>query len=113
MSLAGAAAVGGGVGKTTVHLYRDCLRLVKHVAGNSKKAWSLKGIVGKEFRKNAGVTDPVLVEALKGNAVRALANFLMMESAAKDDKFKSRVATFASNEVASLRDDDNAKGKHR
>ena len=106
MSLAtGASQLGTSVGKTALHLYRDCLRLVKHVAGNSKKATNLKTIVGKEFRKNAAIKDPAVVEALKGNAVRALANFLMMESASKDEKFKERVAKFASNEAESIRDD--------
>ncbi len=106
MSLAtGASQLGTSVGKTALHLYRDCLRLVKHVAGHSKKAINLRAIVGKEFRKNAAIKDPAVVEALKGNAVRALANFLMMESASKDEKFKDRVAKFASSQVASIRDD--------
>ena len=106
MSLNSSGALATSVGKTAVHMYRDCLRLVKHVAGNSKKAVSLKVIVGKEFRKNAAIKDPAVIDALKGNAVRALANFLMMESAAKDEKFKNRITKFAANEVASIQDED-------
>lgn len=105
MSLTGAGA-NAGMLRTTIKLYRDCFRLVNHIAGKSQKGQNLKKVVGGEFRKNRGVTDPELVEALKGNAVRALANYLMMESATKDDRFREKIGKFASNEAATLKDTD-------
>jgi hypothetical protein len=94
---------GGGMSRTTQQLYRDCLRLVSHVAGKSKKGDQLRLIVGKEFRKNAAVADPLAIEALKSNGVRALANYLMMESTTRDDKFKNQVAKFTSKEAESIK----------
>ncbi len=41
--------------RTSTQLYRDCLRLVAHVAGRSKKGDALRAIVRGEFRKNAKV----------------------------------------------------------
>jgi|Transcript_9199 hypothetical protein len=103
MSLAN-SGVNGGVIRTTIKLYRDCFRLINHIAGKSQKGQGLKKIVGGEFRKNSAVEDPVLLEALKGSAVRALANYLMMESATKDEKFRQKIGDFASKEAASLKE---------
>jgi hypothetical protein len=89
--------------RTTIKLYRDCFRLINHIAGKSQKGQTLKRVVGGEFRKNSEVKDPAQLDALKGNAVRALSNYLMMESATKDDKFKEKIGTFASKEAASLK----------
>ena len=88
MSLQGAPT------RTIGQLYRDCLRLVKHVAANSAKGDKLRAIVGGEFRKNSHVTDDATIHALKGNAVRALSNYLMIESLSKDDKFRNTAAAF-------------------
>ena len=105
MSLTGAGTSGAMI-RTTIKLYRDCFRLVNHIAGKSQKGQSLKKVVGGEFRKNRDVTDLEQVEALKGNAVRALANYLMMESATKDERFREKIGKFASNEAASIKDKD-------
>ena len=71
--------------RTTIQLYRDCLRLVFHIAGRvradfdakvkldvtraslaqSTKGQQLRALLGNEFRKNADVTDPDQVEKLK------------------------------------------------
>ena len=108
MSLTGAGNSGAMI-RTTIKLYRDCFRLVNHIAGKSQKGQSLKKVVGGEFRKNRDVTDLEQVEALKGNAVRALANYLMMESATKDERFREKIGKFASNEAATIKDTEKQK----
>lgn len=92
-----------GVSRGATQLYRDCLRLVQHIAGKSKKGQQLKKIVGSEFRKNAKLEDLVRIDALKANAIRGLANYLMLESASKDEKFRDRTSSFVSREADSIK----------
>jgi len=66
--------------RTVGHLFRDCLRLVNHISGHSAKGANLRRIVGGEFRKNMKEEDPERIEALKGNAIRALSNYLMVRA---------------------------------
>ena len=73
-------AMGDAIAKTTPHLYRDCLRLVSHVGGQSAKGRAMKMMVTSEFRKHADVTDEKELEALRANAVRALSNYMVYES---------------------------------
>jgi hypothetical protein len=88
------------VSRTTPQLYRDCLRLVEHIAGRSKKGQALKGLIRNEFQKNLQLSDPVVVETLKSNAIRGLANYLMMESANKDPRLKTVATEFAARTAA-------------
>lgn len=97
------SAPGGGNIKSSLHLFRDCLRLVKHIAGNSTKATNIKRIVKGEFKKNEGAKDEAHVAALKSYAIRGLANYLMMESTAKDDRFKKVADKFVQSEVDSIK----------
>ena len=93
--------------RTSTQLFRDCLRLVGHVAGkSSKKSQQLTKIVRGEFRRNAKVTDIEQISALKSNAIRALANYLMIESTSKDANFKSKVAAFTTREAGSIQKSD-------
>lgn len=91
------------IARTSPQLFRDCLRLVNHIAGKSKKGVALRKIVKGEFVKNAKVGDPVRIDALKSNAIRALANYLMMESANKDKKFQNIANTFTKNAADELK----------
>ena len=93
-----------GFSKTTPQIYRDCLRLIKHISGKSKKSTNINRLVRHEFRKNAQVTDLEQVEKLKSNAIRGLANYLMMESSAKDQRFQERSQSFVKREAESLRE---------
>ena len=102
MSLSSSGAK--AIARTSPQLYRDCLRLIKHIAGQSKKGSMLKGIVKKEFLKNAKVEDSVVVESLKSNAIRGLANYLMMESTAKDSRLQKFSSNYVQKEVDSLKD---------
>ena len=52
-------AAAGGAPKSSLALFRDCLRLVKHVAGTgSPKAAALRRIVAAQFREHAREADP-------------------------------------------------------
>ena len=64
-------------------LYRDCLRLIRHVSGTgSPKSVQLRAIVRGEFKRNAHVTGAEQLEELQANAVRALTNSVMLEQTA-------------------------------
>ena len=52
--------------KSSMQLYRDCLRLIKHMAGTtSPKAANLRSIVAAQFRAHAHETDPAKLHSLK------------------------------------------------
>lgn len=52
--------------KSSLQLYRDIMRLVKHMAGvSSPKAAQLKQIVALQFRANKHVTDPSQLHYMK------------------------------------------------
>jgi len=58
--------------KSSRQLYRDCLRLIKHMAGGtSPKAIQMRVIVAAQFRANKDVTDPAQLHALKQTCVAA------------------------------------------
>ena len=55
----------------------------------SPKSRELRGVIQREFRKNSAVKDEEKLEELKFGAVRALSNYLIMQAAKKDARFKS------------------------
>jgi hypothetical protein len=89
--------------RSSKDLYRDCLKLVKHIAGRSKKAHSINKIINMEFRRNALVEDEDMVAILKANAVRGLSNYLMIEASSKDQRFKEVTANFTQRESESIK----------
>ncbi|CAI5740692.1 unnamed protein product [Peronospora destructor] len=72
--------------RTTIQLYRDSLRLAKHIGGNSKKGQAIKELVRREFEKGRSETDPEKIETLKANAIRGLSNYLMLANSSKDQR---------------------------
>ncbi len=72
----------------------------------SPKAANLRRVIGVEFRKNAGETDPDKVEAMKFNAVRALSNYLLYDAASKDEQMKRKIKQWEVNQTAALRRED-------
>lgn len=90
--------------RSSKELYRDCLRLSKHIAGNSRKGDQIRKIVASEFRKNAKVTDEDTISSLKANAVRGLSNYLMMEASRKDKRFQDVSTEFNSRESDSIKE---------
>ena len=72
--------------RTTLQLFRDCLRTAHHIGGDSAKGRALKQVVKDGFRKHASVTDSEEIAKLKADAVRALSNYLVMKSLNKTKK---------------------------
>ena len=65
--------------RSTPEIYRDCLRLIRHCAGqNTTKSRLASQMVRQEFDRHANETDPEKVEELKFNAISGLSNYLMM-----------------------------------
>ena len=79
--------------RTSLELYRDCLRLVRHIApGESPKALALRSTVRQQFKQHMNETNEAQIEALKANAVRGLSNYMLFQSAKKDDQLKKAMA---------------------
>lgn len=96
-SAAGAAGAASAAqpssGKSSLAMYRDMARLIKHVAGSSSpKAVHLRSIVKAQFRANAGVTDALALRALKAAAERGLSNYLLLASSKTDAKLAAYAA---------------------
>ncbi len=71
------------------------MRLVRHIApGHSPKAFALRTMVRGEFSKNKDVKDEAQIEVLKAGAIRALSNYMLYESGAKDEKLGSAMNKF-------------------
>ena len=65
------------------------MRLVRHLApGYSPKALALRNTVRTQFQAGRGESDPVKIENLKANAVRALSNYMLYQSAQKDTQLR-------------------------
>jgi len=74
------------------------MRLVRHIApGSSPKAIALRTMVRGEFAKNKDETDEAKIEALKAGAIRALSNYMLYESGAKDQKLGKAMKNFNEN----------------
>lgn len=89
--------------RTIPQLYRDCLRLIRHVSPGrtSAKAISLRTSVRMEFGKP--VNDENDLESRKSNAVRALSNYMLAISALQDSKLKPSVRDFHNRSVEKAR----------
>ena len=90
-----------------LQLYRDCLRLVRHIApgATSAKAVALRTTVRNEFRKHAAETNADRITELKANAVRALSNYLLAVSAPKDTQLSQSAKDFHGRSVQQAKDE--------
>jgi hypothetical protein len=76
------------------------LRLVKHVApGHTKKSVALKATVRQQFEANRDLVDETRIAAKKADAVRALSNYLLLDSAQKDTKLSSAMNDYHESSV--------------
>lgn len=105
MSLNAAGGSAKVISRSTAHLYRDCLRLVQHIAGKSKKGDNIRNVVRGEFRKNVKLEDPAQIENLKSGAVRALTNYLMIQSISKDQKLQKNASRFMDKETNDMKNE--------
>ncbi|TYZ62747.1 hypothetical protein PybrP1_000188 [[Pythium] brassicae (nom. inval.)] len=77
------------VSRTSLQLYRDCMRLAKHIGGKSKKGEAIRSLIRREFEKGRAEVDPEKIEALKTNAIRGLSNYLVLANSSKDKQLQS------------------------
>jgi Complex 1 protein (LYR family) len=109
----GSVVSSGGVSamqRPVSQLYRDCLRLVRHMApgmfnATNRKATALRTMVRHEFRKFEHVDDPKEIEACKANAIRALSNYYVLKSLPNDTKVQEAASKYHQRSVQSANDD--------
>ena len=68
------------IDRSVIEIYRDCFRLIRHVAGKSRKGEQMRYMVRTSFKKHMDVRDEEEIKRLKLNAVQGLANYLTMTS---------------------------------
>ena len=74
------------------------MRLVRHVApGDSPKSMALRATVRAQFAQNRHEDDPHRIETQKASAVRALANYMLYESGAKDKHISQAMTQYNNN----------------
>mmetsp|Transcript_26359 Transcript_26359/g.38930 ORF Transcript_26359/g.38930 Transcript_26359/m.38930 type:complete len:100 (+) Transcript_26359:133-432(+) len=92
--------------RTSLQLYRDCIRLVRHIApGHSGKSTALRTMVRSQFEKSRNEKDPATIENLKANAVRGLSNYMLYESGVKDEKLSKAMTKFNDNAIKDAKRD--------
>jgi hypothetical protein len=73
---------------------------VQHVApGHSAKAIALRSTVRTQFQNNRDLTDAAAIETAKAGAVRALANYMVFQSGAKDAHVSQAMNNFHQDSV--------------
>ncbi|KAA0160354.1 hypothetical protein FNF31_04371 [Cafeteria roenbergensis] len=83
-----------GSGRTNLQIYRDTLRLIKHIAGaRSAKATALKALAAKQFRENASLRDPDAIAEARNRAEVMLSNYVLYEQSRKDSRFAAATQT--------------------
>ncbi|GAX27576.1 hypothetical protein FisN_13Hh337 [Fistulifera solaris] len=102
-----------GFQRTSLQLYRDCLRLIQHVApGRSAKNTALRQTVRQQFARNRDLTDEEAIQNAQTNAVRALSNYLLAAQASTDKKVGSAMKDYtmrSMKEAKSIKHDVNKK----
>jgi len=66
--------------KTTIEIYRDCLRLAKYVGSKNGQTKNIVLNVRKQFKTNMYEDDPEKIESFRKAAVRGLSNAYLYES---------------------------------
>ena len=75
---------------------------MRYVApGTSNKSVALRQIVRNEFAKHRTVQDEAQIQSLQANAIRALSNYLLFQSARSDPKVQHAVREFHNKHVSS------------
>ncbi|KAN0033403.1 hypothetical protein ACTA71_002830 [Dictyostelium dimigraforme] len=66
--------------KSTVHIYRDCIRLARYIGDMNGYAKNMSKQVQLVFKANKNEIDPKKIEEQKTDAVRFLTNFMQHEA---------------------------------
>eukprot|EP00741_Cyanophora_paradoxa_P011804 tig00020564_g11408.t1 len=78
------AAEAPKVFRTTLQLFRDCIRLADYLGTKGANGNALKRHVRNEFKKHMFESNPEKIEQLRENAFRGLQNYLMYEAQSPD-----------------------------
>jgi hypothetical protein len=82
--------------------------LVRHVApGYSPKARALRQTVRSQFEANRNEKDSTKLDNLKSNAVRALSNYMLFQSAQKEPRLQKAMKE----QIKRAKDDDDSNNK--
>lgn len=66
--------------RNTLHIYRDILRLIKHISGDSKKSTLTRDMIRKQFKTNKYINDDKQIQLLRNQAIQGLTNYLTITS---------------------------------
>jgi hypothetical protein len=70
--------------KSIIHIYRDCLRSIIHMAGyNSSKSIEMRRLVRLQFKRNKYEKDNDKILNMRQQAINALANYAATHSVNK------------------------------
>lgn len=64
--------------KSTLEIFRDCLRLVPKMVQEPKKVVAVRRLVKLEFSKNRHEKNPEKIQQLRFNAIRGISNYLLL-----------------------------------
>lgn len=82
------------------------MRLIRHIApGHSPKNTALKTMVRTEFKNSMYEKDEAKIEVLKAGAIRALSNYMLYESGAKDEKLRGAMKRQSDDAVGQISSD--------
>lgn len=68
------------VTKSSLRLYRDCLRAIRHASARSPKAAAMTELVRDEFRKHKDVQSFDKINQLKQAAWEGIQNYVVLRS---------------------------------
>ena len=77
--------------KSTLEIFRDCLKLTSYMGGNSAKIAQARQMIKNEFRKFQHVKDQDEIEKLRFNAIKGVSNYTIFYTKTelmKDGKIK-------------------------
>ena len=66
--------------RTTIQIYRDCMRLITHISGDTVKSVKVRNMVRQQFKQNKLIKDEQKIEQLRNNAMQGLTNYLTITS---------------------------------
>ena len=64
--------------KSTLEIFRDCLKLASYMSDNSAKIAGIRMMVRGQFKANQHVTDPEQIDKLRFDAIKGVSNFTIM-----------------------------------
>ncbi len=63
--------------KSTLEIFRDCLKLVPRMVTERPKINAVRILIKREFEKNKTEADAEKIDSLRFNAIRGISNYLI------------------------------------